>query len=308
MAYGYGYRRRRYRGYRYRSQGPSKFSKLASLFGGMVEQIRVAFLHLEDDALEELFEDYESAHGKSAATYAKKAYPKWKSGATKLSGATMERLVELVPPYLSPEQRFELVRELLKRHQKGVPTQVVRINVQDHAEGFAQLDKVLASMTHEASLAYLPERVLSAAQWLADDDVTAARAMLAEAERRENDLIRASAAKEIALLRRTIESGQVKSASYYVTLPSGNLSVVAYKPSACFIATACFGQESVEVAKLRIWRDDVLLSRELGRKFVVWYYRNGDNIATALRKSPILLGGARVCLKAFVGLISLQSK
>jgi hypothetical protein len=102
----------------------------------MVGQIRSAFLHLEEDALEELLEDYAATHGKSAATYAQKTYPKWKSGATNLSGQTMERLVALVPPYLSIDQRFELVSALLKKHKPNIVTKTVRINVEQPEAGF----------------------------------------------------------------------------------------------------------------------------------------------------------------------------
>ncbi|MDB5790017.1 MAG: hypothetical protein JWQ80_41 [Massilia sp.] len=301
MGYGRGYRSRRtFRGYRYRAQGPSKYSALSALFGPMVGQIRTAFLHLEEDALDELLEDYAATHGKSAAIYAQKTYPKWKSGATKLSGQTMERLVALVPPYLSVEQRFELVSAVLKKHKPNIVTTSVRIDVEKPDVGFAELDRVLASMTHEATLAYLPERVLDAAKWLNDDDVTVSRAMLAEAERRENDLIRTSAAKEIALLRRTIESGQVKSASYSVSLPSGRLSVIAFKSSACFIAGVCFGQNSNEAAYLRNWRDTVLLQSAQGRKFILWYYRHGESISKAIVGSTLLRAGTRRLLKFFI--------
>jgi hypothetical protein len=306
MGYGRGYRSRRtFRGYRHRAQGPSKYSALSALFGPMVGQIRVAFLHLEEDALEELLEDYAAAHGKSAANYAEKTFPKWKSGVTKLSGQTMERLVELVPPYLSTDQRFELVTSVLKRHKPSIFTKTVRINVESPEAGFKELDSVLASMTHEATLAYLPERVLDAAKWLNDDDVTVSRAMLAEAERRENDLVRAGAMKEIALLRRTIESGQVKSASYSVTLPSGRLSVVAFKSSACFIAGVCFGQESDEVTYLRRWRDEVLLQSAQGRTFVVLYYRCGERLAKIIGGSKLLLTVTRGFLRFSVNVLNI---
>lgn len=273
----------------------------------MVGQIRSAFLHLEEDALEELLEDYAAVHGKSAATYAQKTYPKWKSGATNLSGQTMERLVALVPPYLSIDQRFELISALLKKHKPNVVTKTVRINVENPEAGFKELDSVLASMTHEATLAYLPERVLDAAKWLNDDDVTVSRAMLAEAERRENDLVRASATKEIALLRRTIESGQVKSASYSVSLPSGRLSVVAFKSSACFVAGVCFGQGSDEVTYLRSWRDEVLLQSAYGRAFVLWYYRHGERLSGIIGNSTLLLAGTRRFLRFSVNLLKIMN-
>lgn len=104
------YGNRRYRSWRSRGlgrSGPSKFSVLSELFGNALAQIRDAFKNLDEDALDELFSDYGSIYGDAAERYARKTFPSWESGAIKLSGQTMERLVELVPPYLEPEQRPE---------------------------------------------------------------------------------------------------------------------------------------------------------------------------------------------------------
>jgi hypothetical protein len=87
---GYYYGRSRYRSWRSRGYGssytPSKNTMLTRLFGGGVSEIRRAFLNLDDDALDELFSDYGSIYGDSAEKYARKTFPKWKSGATNLSG------------------------------------------------------------------------------------------------------------------------------------------------------------------------------------------------------------------------------
>jgi hypothetical protein len=61
-------------------------------------------------------------------------------------------------------------------------------------------------MQHYDVLVHVPEKVMQAASWLYDYDITAARAMLAEAEREENDIILASATREVALLKITIQS------------------------------------------------------------------------------------------------------
>lgn len=133
-----------------------------------------------------------------------------------VSGQTMERLGELVLSYLSSEQRFSLLSQVLP----SKPYNSIRINVKEPVGGCAELDSALASMQHYDVLAHVPEKVMQAASWLYDDDITAARGMLAEAERRENDIILASATREVALLKRTIQSGQVKSASYSVQMPA----------------------------------------------------------------------------------------
>ena len=69
---------------------------------------------------------------------------------------------------------------------------------------------------------------MKAAEWLYDDDITAARAMIAEIERRETNLIRSNSVNEINLLKRTIETGQVKAANYSVDMPYSELILFIY--------------------------------------------------------------------------------
>lgn len=293
----------RYRSWRSRGWGgssaPSKYSVLTGLFGSAVGEIRHAFENLKPDALDELFSDYGAIHGDSAERYARKTFPSWKSGATTLSGQTMERFVELVPPYLAPEQRFSILQAVLKYHKKSGAKNIIKINVKEPAQGFAELQQALASMSHDDILAHLPENVMKAASWLYDDDITATRAMLAEAERLENDMIRSKATREIELLRRTISTGQVQAASYSVEMPAGKLSVVAFTPSKCFVATVCFGENATETATLRTWRDQYLIEQEWGRKFIVWYYTNGEKFAEIASCSPALKGVVKACISIF---------
>lgn len=296
------YRRRSYKSWRSRGYGsgssPTKYSVLNRLLGQAVGKIRSAFLDLDEDALESLLIDYGAIHGKAAENYAKKAYPKWRSGATKLSGQTMERLVELVPPYLDPEQRFEILKDVLTHHKQRVVIRTIRVNVKDMTPGFNEIDEALSALTVTDQLAHLPEHVMEAAKWLYEDDITVARAMLAEASRNENELIRATAVRELTILKRTIQSGQVSAASYSVNMPSGGLSIVAYTPSKCFVATVCFGQDAVETRSLRLWRDAYLAERAWGRKFIVWYYTNGERWSLVVNKYKVLKIISRGCIGA----------
>lgn len=296
--------RRRYRSWRGRgySSKPTKYDTLTGLFGGAVADMRKAFLALDGDAIDSLLSDYGSIHGDAAERYARKTYPSWKSGLTKLSGQTLERLVELIQPYLEPEQRHDILLKVLSKHQRSGTHQSIRINIKEPAEGFRQIDEALDRLRSEDPLAFIPEHVMEAAKWLYDDDMTAARAMLAEATRVETDLLRANAIKEVGLLKRTISSGQVKSANYSVKTPVSTLALVAYTPSKCFVATACFGVDAPETNALRVWRDDYLIHKAAGRSFIVWYYTHGEAIANVIQKYKPLKAVATLLVGAFAGL------
>jgi hypothetical protein len=228
MAY---HRYRSWRSRQWRTYQPSKYTQLTRLFGDAVEEIKNAFLDLDVDAREELLLDYGTIHGESAERYARKTFGAWRSGTTKLSGQTMERLVELVPPYLPPSIRLKILKLVLDKNKPRGTFATVKINVKDPVDGFALLDSEIARMNVADELAYLPEKVMDAATWLYDDDVTVARAMLAEAAKIENDMLKRNAMKEIELLKRTIRTGQIKAANYSVEMPAGRLSVVATSPS-----------------------------------------------------------------------------
>jgi hypothetical protein len=143
----------------------------------------------------------------------------------------MERLVSLVPPYLPPHSKIRILKSVLKKHRRNGVYSTVQIDVEKPDEGLAKLDDELSRLNFLDQLAYLPATVMDAATWLYDDDVTAARAMLAEATKVENDLIKTNARRELELLKRTIKAGQIKSATYEVEMPAGTLSVVAFTPS-----------------------------------------------------------------------------
>lgn len=277
---------------------------LVGQFGDGVGEIKSAFLNLDEDARDELFSDYGAIHGVSAERYARKTFPNWKSGATNLSGQTLERLIELVPPYLSPDQRFTILKHVVKQHKKNAPSRTIRINIKEPGQGFIELQSTLTEMSCTDALAHLPDSVMQAATWLYDDDITASRAMLAEAERLENDLIRANAARDIQLLRSTIYSGQVQTANYTVEMPAGKIYVVAYTPSKCFVATACFGEYAPETDILRRWRDAYLVERAWGRQFIVWYYTNGERLAAVTSRSAVLKWAAKFSIGLFAKAIA----
>lgn len=237
------YKRRSYRSWRSRGHGktyePSKYVILARMFGPIISEIRQAFLALREDALDELFQDYGSIHGASAERYARKTFPHWSSGNTKLSGQTMERLVELVPPYLDPEQRISIIKKLVEHHKPRAPTQqkFISINIESPNDAFGEIEAAFREMNISDALAPVPEHVMKAATWLYDDDITAARSIISESVRYQNEIMKKSARREVDLLKRTIASGQIKTASYSVELPSGSINIQAYTPQKSIIKT-----------------------------------------------------------------------
>jgi hypothetical protein len=70
----------------------------------------------------------------------------------------------------------------------------------------------------------------------------------------------------------------------------------------CFIATAAFGSPLAgQVETLRQFRDRYLLTNDLGRKFVAWYYRNGPAAASYIEDKPLAKAAVRAALYPLIG-------
>lgn len=67
----------------------------------------------------------------------------------------------------------------------------------------------------------------------------------------------------------------------------------------CFVATACYGTNSYQVNALRGFRDQVLQKSEIGRAFIVWYYREGPALAEIIRHNSILKRAAQAIILPF---------
>ena len=69
----------------------------------------------------------------------------------------------------------------------------------------------------------------------------------------------------------------------------------------CFVATAAYGTPwERNVWKLRSFRDECLLSTEVGRGFVALYYATSPPVADAIRSRPWARGATRVALTPVV--------
>ena len=77
----------------------------------------------------------------------------------------------------------------------------------------------------------------------------------------------------------------------------------------CFIATAAFGSNmTTEVLVLRCWRDNVLLSKELGKYLVQVYYAISPPIADFIRKSNLLRNFVAKILRPVSKITEIQIK
>lgn len=206
----------------YSARHASARRSLSASFAGIDEDVERIFLSLSKEMAEVIFYRYGTAYGAQAESYARKTYPKWKSGSVKLSGQTAERLLNLIPPLLSTETRFELVRKLRAGHLKPVSIRVAT-TPQNWRQDLALPIRTLVDRSAEFSIPpYIAEKVA----WLASGDTTAAQALLAAAEQEEAGIrvkFLEAEFRRIDTLIANIE--HTKSVTHEISLPQGTILV-----------------------------------------------------------------------------------
>ncbi|MFT6835525.1 MAG: hypothetical protein ACJA0H_001565, partial [Francisellaceae bacterium] len=148
------------------------FNEFSRKLGPVVKDIQVAFFDLPPSELDDLLSRYGQVHGFKPEQYARETFQLWKSGSRKMSGQTIERLLNLVPKYLSYDERYEITKRLCGYHSKKESVHI-RINKEDVNEGIAKIDEALKLFEISDILKALPEHVTESATWLNDDDVIA---------------------------------------------------------------------------------------------------------------------------------------
>jgi hypothetical protein len=206
----------------------SKRQELSSTFGGIDRDVEGLFLNLSRPDLEELFEVYQESFGRSAASYARKTYQNWKKGNVRMSGQVAERLLNLLPPLLPDNIRYELVKKLrsanFRRVQRAVHT--------TPAEWREALAPVVREVVEHGQSAAISNAIKERVAWLAEGDVAAAERLLHAAEQDEA-LIRlsylTSEFKRIDAM--VLSMGALKtSISHEIDLPQGSISVFIQPP------------------------------------------------------------------------------
>lgn len=227
----YRYRSRIYRNWR--SSGPSKERVLINLIGrNALSMIIERFYKSTPDELNLMLKMYGSEYGDSAKKYAQKSMTKWKSGAVKISGQTQDRLVKLVPNCLNTSERYVIAKEICQYYtnQKHKKTVHVSINTEEPLLGLDELHKVIKGFYEAEDVVELPEKLTSAITWLAEDDVTAARALLARIELEEANLIESRAYLEVETIEEFLRKEEIGQLNQTIEFPNGYINISTFTP------------------------------------------------------------------------------
>lgn len=207
---------------RYWTRKPSKRDVLSRVLGGIDTDIERIFLNLPEHQVQALLVRYGKLYGEGAGAYAKRTYNSWKLGKTKISGRVAERLVDLVPRYLTPKVRFELVRKLRQAHLAKSSRSLTTTRETWRNDVLPVIQEVVAAST----TFQLPHEVFRKATWLADGDAQAAQKLLEAAEIQEAKTRLAYLENEFRRIEQMLTSVQAsKKIEHKIELPQGSILI-----------------------------------------------------------------------------------
>lgn len=179
-----GYRRRRYRSSRWGGSTPSHGGQVSRLYGGIDNDVRRMFFALDGFTLKLVFNRYEQEHGAGKRKYAEKTFEEWRSGAVQMGGEISDRLVRIVPPFLTFDQKYELIEKLWARFRQS---KTLSVTISPTGGLDAAINAVMGAIDavgeHE-----IPSAVAERLEWLAADDGVAAQALLGQIAKREDEI------------------------------------------------------------------------------------------------------------------------
>lgn len=205
----------------------AKRARVSSRFGGLDHEIEREFFELSEADRHALLREYGRRYGSAAASYARKTLPRWKTREVLLSGQTAERLLDLVPRFLSRRRRFELIRQLRTYYLRGN-----RLTVDCYpAEWKERVVPAIRLLVSKSESTHLPPSVLATATWLTDSDSELAQVLLRQSEQEEASIRTKLLQAEFERLEQLIANIRRSAlVSHVITLPQGTIHVTIRNP------------------------------------------------------------------------------
>lgn len=203
------YRRWRYRYTRTTQRTGASRSAPTVVYGGIDDDVRQLFFALDSFKRKLVFNVYERQHGEGARKYAEATFAKWRSGKVQMGGAISDRLVRIVPRFLTFDQKYDLIEKLWKRFRQKTTLNVTI----SPASGVAGAIEAVMGAIDAIGEHEIPTAVAERLEWLASDDAVVAQSLLGEVAKREGEIAVQTLEKELRQLLAIAEQHHDKSVS-----------------------------------------------------------------------------------------------
>jgi len=177
--------------------------------------------------LKSLFISYRKKYGNGAGDYIETALYKWKSGVTKVSNQSINRLVDLVPTVLTEIERYNLLKKLYKSSAKKITENKYYIIIigNDNSNVLSEINKDVAKLIKKPVLLELDSYVKSRMSWVCNEDSILARKLMATIEKEESVLVAQAAQLELKNIITIIQGNSNCEGSHKIVFPYGNLNI-----------------------------------------------------------------------------------
>jgi hypothetical protein len=207
-------------------------AELTRRFGGIDRDVEKIFLSLPAHDLNRLLVQYGLTYSDKAEAYARDAYAKWQSGAVKMSGQTASRLLDLLPPYLGADVRFDLVKKLRSHHFQRKTIRIQSSPATWRTDVVKPIQELVTSSTSFA----LPPDIIQKASWLTAGDASAAQKLLAAAEQEEAAIRVVYIEEEFRRIETLVQNiDTTRQVTHTLKLPQGDISLNVTLPARTFM-------------------------------------------------------------------------
>lgn len=155
--------------------------ELESQFGGSLEQLRHAFLRLDGSRVYNLVAHYGQRYGWLARKRAWHSYHLWRSGRSAGWGTTELGLFDLLPYYLTGEEKLRLARDLHEQMLADLDRVTIRVSLSQPGDLAAVILQVTRLMRRVHDLT-LPPEFLRLQDWLVQGDMVALSRLVRDTE------------------------------------------------------------------------------------------------------------------------------
>lgn len=193
------------RGYK-KNIGGNKFAErhiqeaeaFSTEIGGTDKDVKEYFFSLSRTELNAILSQYGIEYGSSAESYAREAFSRWKSGATKMSGLVAKRLFSILPPRMPLSKKYELAENVwIHFGPKSKASFVVSFDacVEEVAH------KVALKLDNDVTYYSIPSQVKNRFDWLSSGDVTIQEQLLNHFRNLQKNLAIERVRKELPILQ-----------------------------------------------------------------------------------------------------------
>ncbi len=192
----------------------------------------------------------------------------------------MERLIELLPPFLNDTQRFDLIRKLRRHHLKRKELHLTTTPEQWRDE----LGPLIQELFQHGAEFDLPQIVYQKATWLTNGDATIAQKLLRTIDEEEAHLRLSWIEEEFSRIQFLLENVKnTEPVRHRIDLPQGSICVIIQMKGKTFIYKVVYflsGGKTMEN------ENDKLLPQVRPSGEVIKRPTSGSLLNTALEKLP----------------------